>query len=143
VDQLTTTNLALLGLRLALGGMLVTHGPNKMFGAEGLDGTTKWFASLGLQPAWVHTRLATATEIASGIILAARFLTPFAAAAFIGLRTVAAMTDHRGKGFFVFKGGWEYVAIVGVVAAVIAAIGPGGSSLDRPSAGACAGGTGR
>jgi hypothetical protein len=42
----------------------------------------------------------------------------------------AAATDHRGKGFFVFKGGWEYVGVVGVVAATIAALGHGRWSVD-------------
>jgi putative oxidoreductase len=131
VDQLTTFDLALFVLRLALGGMLVAHGLNKVFGSGGLAGTTRWFASLGLQPAWVHARVAAATEIGAGVLLVLGLLTPVASAAFIGLMTVAALTDHGRKGFFVFKGGWEYVAIVAVVAAVIAAIGSGEWSLDH------------
>ena len=33
--------------------------------------------------------------------------------------TVASLTDHRGKGFFIFKGGWEYVAFVGAIAVAL------------------------
>jgi putative oxidoreductase len=44
--------------------------------------------------------------------------------------TVAARTDHRGKGFFVFKGGWEYVGVVGGAAVALAALGHGRYSLD-------------
>ncbi|CAM5732760.1 hypothetical protein SALBM311S_09669 [Streptomyces alboniger] len=44
--------------------------------------------------------------------------------------TVAARTDHRGKGFFVFKGGWEYVGVVGGAAVALAALGNGRYSLD-------------
>jgi putative oxidoreductase len=55
---------------------------------------------------------------------------PLAAAAFIGLMAVAAVTDHRGKGFFVFKGGWEYVALIAVFAAGLACTGPGRYSAD-------------
>ncbi len=52
-------------------------------------------------------------------------------AAAVGLMTVAARTDHRGKGFFVFKGGWEYVGVVvGGAAVALAALGPGRYSLD-------------
>ena len=42
---------------------------------------------------------------------------PLPSAAAIGLMTTAARTDHKGKGFFVFKGGWEYTAVVSLVAA--------------------------
>lgn len=44
--------------------------------------------------------------------------------------TVAARTDHRGKGFFVFKGGWEYVGVVGGAAVALAALGNGRYSVD-------------
>jgi putative oxidoreductase len=55
---------------------------------------------------------------------------PLAGAAFSGLMSFAAVTDHRGKGFFVFKGGWEYVALIGVIAAALVSIGPGRYSAD-------------
>ena len=51
--------------------------------------------------------------------------------AFVGLMTVAALTDHRGKGYFIFKGGWEYVVFVAIVAVALAVLGPGRWSLDH------------
>jgi putative oxidoreductase len=110
--------------------MLFTHGYNKVFGAGGLAGTTRWFAALGLKPAAVHARMAAATEIGAGALMTLGAASPLPAAATIGLMTVAARTDHKGKGFFVFKGGWEYTGVVGAVAAVIAALGPGRLSID-------------
>jgi len=110
--------------------MLVAHGYNKVFGKGGLTGTTAWFDSLGLKPANVHARMAAATEIGSGALITLGAASPLPAAAAIGLMTTAARTDHKGKGFFVFKGGWEYTAVVGIVAAVIAAVGPGRYSVD-------------
>jgi putative oxidoreductase len=110
--------------------MLFTHGYNKVFGKGGLAGTTGWFDSLGLKPAHVHARMAAATEMGAGTLMTLGAASPLPAAAAIGLMTTAARTDHRGKGFFVFKGGWEYTGVVGVVAAVMAAIGPGRFSLD-------------
>jgi putative oxidoreductase len=117
-------------LRLAIGPMLFIHGYNKVFGQGGLAGTTRWFEGLGLRPAAVHARMAAATEMGSGALLTLGAASPLPAAAAIGLMTTAARTDHRGKGFFVFKGGWEYTGVVGLVAAVIAALGPGRFSLD-------------
>jgi len=37
----------------------------------------------------------------------------------------AAATDHRGKGFFIFKGGWEYTAVVAAAAVALAGSGAG------------------
>jgi putative oxidoreductase len=118
-------------LRLGLGPMLVAHGSNKVWGKGGLDGTTGWFESLGLRPAAVHARLAAGTEIGAGVLLTAGAFAPLPEAAAIGLMATAAATDHRGKGFFVFKGGWEYVAVVAVANMALAGLGHGRWSVDR------------
>lgn len=125
-----SVDLSCLLLRLTVGPMLFTHGYNKVFGQGGLEGTTRWFDGLGLQPAGVHARMAAATEMGSGALMTLGAATPLPAAAAIGLMTTAARTDHRGKGFFVFKGGWEYTAVVAAVSAVMAILGPGRISVD-------------
>jgi putative oxidoreductase len=117
-------------LRLVIGPMLFTHGYNKVFGGGGLKGTTAWFNSLGLKPAWVHARMAAATEMGAGALMTLGAASPLPAAATIGLMATAARTDHKDKGFFVFKGGWEYTGVVGAVAAVTALLGPGRISVD-------------
>ncbi|MCW2830931.1 MAG: DoxX family protein [Aeromicrobium sp.] len=124
-------NLGLLILRLSLGPMLILHGWNKVFGAGGLAGTEGWFSSLGLRPAWLHARLAPLNEIGAGILMTLGLLNGLAAMAFVGLMLVATFTDHRGKGYFVFKGGWEYTVLVAMVAVAVAATGPGEWSLDN------------
>ncbi len=124
-------DLAALLIRLALGPMLIIHGYNKIFGPGGLTGTAGWFESLGLRPAWLHARVAAVTEIGAGVLVTLGLLTGLAAAAFVGLMLVAALTDHRGKGYFVFKGGHEYVLLVAMVAVGLAALGPGRWSLDE------------
>lgn len=121
---------ASLVLRATLGPMLVAHGWNKIAGRGGIAGTTRWFEALGLRPAGLHARMAAGTEIAAGVGLAAGVANPLPAAATVGLMTVAALTDHRGKGFFIFKGGWEYVGVVGGGAVALAALGHGRYSLD-------------
>ena len=124
-------DLGLLLVRLALGPMLFVHGLNKVAGSGGIGGTTRWFEGLGLRPAWLHARLAAATEVGAGALLSLGLLTGLDATAFVGLMAVAALTDHRGKGFFVFKGGCEYTLVVAVVAVGLASAGPGAWSLDR------------
>ncbi|MGH9056303.1 MAG: DoxX family protein [Acidimicrobiales bacterium] len=124
------TDVPALLLRLSLGPMLVAHGYNKVLGKGGIEGTTRWFDSLGLRPPNVHARLAAATEIGAGSLMAVGALSPLPAAATVGLMATAARTDHRGKGFFVFKGGWEYTAVIGAAATALAALGPGRFSVD-------------
>ncbi|MEU1180795.1 DoxX family protein [Streptomyces sp. NPDC005820] len=121
---------AALVLRATLGPMLFAHGWNKVAGPGGLEATTGWFEALGLRPAAVHARMAAGTEMAAGVGIALGTAGPLPAAAAVGLMTVAARTDHRGKGFFVFKGGWEYVGVVGGAAVALAALGHGRYSLD-------------
>jgi putative oxidoreductase len=122
---------AALVLRAAIGPMLIAHGTNKVFGAGGLEGTTGWFDSLWLQPAHVHARMAAATEIGAGALISLGAGNPFPSAAVVGLMATAAATDHRGKGFFVFKGGWEYTAVVAGAATALAGLGNGTWSVDR------------
>lgn len=124
-------DLAMLVLRIALGAMLIAHGANKILGAGGLVGTAGWFESLGLRPSYVHARVAAFTEIGAGALLLVGLATTAASAAFIGLMLVATLTDHRGKGYFVFKGGWEYSVLVMMMAIVPALVGPGEWALDH------------
>lgn len=118
-------------LRASIGPMLIAHGTNKVFGSGGLEGTTGWFESLGLRPAAVHARMAAATEIGAGTLITLGAGNPLPSAAVVGLMATAAATDHRGKGFFVFKGGWEYTAIVAAAAIALAGLGHGRWSVDR------------
>ncbi|MDQ6945099.1 MAG: DoxX family protein [Actinomycetota bacterium] len=118
-------------LRLAVGPMLVVHGCNKIFGSGGLEGTAKYFESLGLRPGALHARLGAGTEIGAGALMTLGALSPLPAAGAIGVMATAARTDHKGKGFLVFKGGWEYTGVVAVAAAAMAALGPGPLSVDR------------
>ena len=138
----STADVGALILRLTIGPMMIVHGSNKVLGPDGLDGTTRYFDYLGLQPAAVHARVAAATEIGTGALLTVGAMTPLASAGVIGIMAVASATDHKGKGFFVFKGGWEYVGVVGATAAALSALGPGRYSFDG-ARGKARGGLGR
>lgn len=124
-------DVGLLVLRLAIGPMLISHGWNKVFGGGGLAGTAGWFESLGLRPGWLHARTAAFSELAVGALVTAGLLTGFASFGFVALMVVATLTDHRGKGYFVFKGGCEYTVLVATVAVSLSSLGPGSWSLDN------------
>lgn len=121
------SDVALLMVRVVLGLTLAAHGVNK---AQSLDGTSRWFDSIGMRPGRVHARLAAGGEIFAGVCFALGLLTSFAALGFVGLMTVAWYTSHRTRGFFIIKEGWEYVMVLAVVATTVAMLGPGQISVD-------------
>ena len=127
-------DLAALLLRAVLGITMLAHGWNHAFGGGKLAGTTRWFASIGMRPAWVHAYVATVTEIGSGVLLLLGLLTPLAAAGVLGTMLVALVTAHIKNGFFIFRPGqgYEYVLMICVVALALAGTGAGWLSLDHP-----------
>ena len=127
--DVSETDVALLLIRVVLGVTMAAHGVAKLRG--GISGVASWFDGMGMRPGWLHARLAAFGEIAAGLCLAFGFLTSFAALGFVGLMTVAALTDHRGKGFFILNQGWEYVMVLAVAAVTIAMLGPQRWSVDR------------
>lgn len=126
-------NLALLGLRLILGAVMLAHGINHIIGGGKIAGTGRWFESLGMKPGPLHAWLASITEVAGGALLVLGLLTPLACAAVVGVMLVALITNHRKNGFFIFRPGegYEYVLTLTVVALCLAALGGGEWSLDH------------
>ena len=130
MEFVTEVNLALLILRIGLGLTMAAHGYGKFFTGGRIAGTAGWFDSMGMRPGRVHALLAASGEVAAGLFFAAGLLTSFAALGFVGLMAVAWYTVHRDSGFFIIKEGWEYVFVLGLVASMVAMIGPGEWSLD-------------
>jgi putative oxidoreductase len=127
-------NLALLGLRLMLGAVMLAHGINHIIGGGKIAGTARWFASLGMKPGILHAWLASLTEVGAGTMLVLGLLTPLACAGVIGVMLVALITNHWKNGFFIFRPGegYEYVLTLTVVALCLSMLGSGEWSLDNP-----------
>lgn len=124
-------NLVMFIFRVLVGLTFAAHGYAKMFRGGKIAGTAGWFDSIGMKPGKVHALAASITEMGAGALLAVGLLTPFAAAAIIGVMLVAGWTVHRSDGFFIVSGGWEYTFIVALMAFAIAGLGPGAWSLDE------------
>ncbi len=122
-------NVILTVFRVLFGFTFFTHGYAKQFQGGRIAGTAGWFDSMGMKPGKVHAQMASLTEMGAGLALAVGLVTPLAAAAVIGVMVVAAYTVHR-EHFAVVKNGWEYTFVVGLIAAVIAGLGPGEWSID-------------
>ena len=123
-------DVVLLVFRCSLGAVLFLHGYNHLWGPGGLEGTARWFGSLGFRPARLHAFLSGAVELAIAVGFVLGLLTPLACAALVGTMLAAGWTDHRPNGFFMFRNGYEYVLVFALTAVALAAIGPGTLSVD-------------
>jgi putative oxidoreductase len=121
---------ALLAVRLVLGAVMAAHGWNHWRGPGGIDGTARWFGGLGLTRPRLQAWLSVLTELGAGALLALGLLTPLACAAVLSVMLVAGLLAHRPHGFFVFKEGYEYVLVLGVLTVALGAWGPGKYALD-------------
>jgi putative oxidoreductase len=125
------TDISLLIIRLIVGLTLVAHGWNHAFGGGKITGTARWFESLGLRPGRLHACLSALTETGCGLALAAGFLTPLAAGGLLGTMVVAGVIEHRKHGFFIFRNGYEYVLMIGVILIALSVCGGGRASADH------------
>jgi putative oxidoreductase len=124
-------SLGLLAARLILGGYLVAHGAQKLFGAfggYGLEATGGHFESIGLKPGKAMAGVAGATELGGGALTAAGIASPLGPIMVIGTMGVAAFT-HRAKGPLASAGGYEPALTNLAAAAALAAAGPGAFRL--------------
>jgi putative oxidoreductase len=127
-------DIALLVLRVIVGGTLAGHGTQKLFGwfgGSGLRGTAGGFEKLGYRPGLPMAFLAGLGESGGGALLALGLLTPLAAAAGIGVMLNAIVSVHLPKGFWNIKGGFEFPLTIATVFAAIGFSGPGRFSVDR------------
>jgi putative oxidoreductase len=126
-------DLGILILRTVVGLTLAAHGAQKLFGwfgGHGIAGTGAFFEQLGFRPGKVQAALAGLMETGGGLLLAAGFLTPLAAASIVAVMLVAIVSVHASKGFFAQSGGYEYPLILGAAAAALGFTGPGAFSVD-------------
>lgn len=126
-------DLGLLALRVGTGGVLAAHGAQKLlgwFGGGGVSGTATAMESMGFRPGRVNALAAGLGEAGGGALLALGLATPVGGAAAAGTMAGAAAV-HAPNGFFAMKGGYEYPAFLGFVAAGLAVTGPGRYSLDH------------
>lgn len=130
---MTRLDVASLLLRVALGSCIFLHGANKWRSAESRRATADWFGSIGMRRSKVQAAMAAFTEMGGGLLLVAGLFVPTAAAAILATMVVAIVVAHRRSGFFIFNEGqgWEYCAILGVVALAISGMGGGRVSLDN------------
>ena len=127
-------DIALLLIRITVGGILAAHGLQKLFGwfgGHGIRGTAGFLESLGFRPGRAYAWLLGGAELLGGIAFAVGLLTPLAAAAVAGVMLAAIAVVHWDKGFFAQAGGYEFPWALAMAAIALAFSGGGRYSVDH------------
>lgn len=130
----TLRDLALLAARLTLGGTIAAHGAQKLFGTfdgPGPEAAAQMMHSLGMRPGDRYARMASATEIGSGALIALGALGPIGPALLTSVMLVAIETVHRKKGYWNTEGGFEMNTMYITIALLLANVGYGSLSFDE------------
>jgi len=117
-------------VRVIIGINLVMHGWLKV-GTFGVAGVSGLMGKVGLEPAVGFAVAAMVLETIGAICIIIGLFTRFFAAALAIEMLIALLTVHIAGGFYVDKGGVEYVLLLGVVLFAIAIRGGGPYSVDR------------
>lgn len=132
MTSLHRKDLGLLALRSAVGGVLIAHGTQKLFGwfgGGGLEGTAQAMEHMGFTPGERSALAAGLGEAGGGALLAVGLATP-AAGSIVAGTMAGAIAVHAPAGFFAHGGGYEYPALLGACGLALGVSGAGRYSLD-------------
>jgi putative oxidoreductase len=123
-------NVGLLLLHGFVGCALVAHALQKLLIFRPA-GTSTYLRAFGFRAPRLMAVAVIAAELCGGVLLGVGLLIPVGAAIVVATMLVAALTDHRAKGWFITGSGAEFVTTNAVIALVLAAAGGGRFSLDH------------
>lgn len=117
-----------MGLRVVTGLIFAMHGYQKLAG--GVDGVAGFLGSLGFPIPMVMAVLLIAAELGGGILLILGAFTHWSAKILVIVSTVALVTVHLDKGFFLKTGGYEFILLLLAASFSIMITGPGCWAVD-------------
>lgn len=124
-----SASLGLLVLRVVVGAVFAAHGAQKIFEYT-LPGAIGSFAGMGIPLPEIAAPVVAFVELIGGILLIAGLLTRPVGILLAVDMAVALVAVHLPAGLWVGEGGFEFVAVLGVVALALAFTGAGRFSLD-------------
>lgn len=128
-------DLALLVLRVVVGGIVMQHGLMKLGWVHkggSIAGVAGWFNSIGLRPGLFWALVAIAAETLGGLLMVLGLGGPLGPGILAGDLVVVTVVAHVPQGFWVSGGkvGWEYTVPWAAVGFAVALLGNGNWSLD-------------
>jgi putative oxidoreductase len=129
-------DLALLLLRVVIGGVVMPHGLLKLglVGKGGsIAGVAGWFNSMGLRPGMFWAYVAVLAEAGGGLLTVLGLGGPIGPGVLAGDLVVVTIVAHWSQGFWAGGGkvGWEFPLPLAAGGLAIALAGNGAWSLDR------------
>jgi putative oxidoreductase len=127
-------DIGLLALRGVAGGFLTGHGGQKLFGwfeGPGIEGTTGFMDSLGLQPAKPWATMAGGSEFAGGVLTTLGLFHPIGPILKLGPMLTATRQMHWKTPVWATEGGAELPLTNIAISVALATSDPGRLSLDH------------
>ncbi len=125
---------ALLLARGVLGASIAAHGAQKLFGwfgGPGPEGAAQFFGSLGFEQPNQMARMASLTEIASGVLIATGAGGPIGPMLLVSVMATAVGSFHLKNGYWNENRGFEMNTMYALVALLLAVEDHGHFSLDE------------
>ena len=128
-------DIALLILRVVIGGVVMQHGLLKLglVGKGGsVTGVGRWFESLGMKPGLFWALVATTAEALGGALTVLGLGGPIGPGLLAGDLLVVTIVAHWSQGFWAGGGkvGWEFPLPLAAASLAIALLGNGAWSVD-------------
>jgi putative oxidoreductase len=128
-------DLALLVLRVVIGGIVMQHGLLKLgwVGQGGsIAGVAGWFNGMGMRPGLWWALVAIAAEAGGGLLTVLGLGGPLGPGVMAGDLIVVTIVAHVPQGFWAGGGkvGWEFPVPLAAAAFAVALLGNGSWSLD-------------
>jgi putative oxidoreductase len=127
-------NAAILLIRLFIGICFVVHALGKLglVGPGNMAGFEAWLKSMNIPYAALQARMAMASELTGGLLLATGLFTRVGALLCLSVMLVAALIGHKGGGYLITNNppGNEYTINLAAICLAVLLLGPGVYSLD-------------
>lgn len=115
----------LVGLRIIVGALFVTHGWPKLMAGGGGSGFAGSLAHMGFSPGAIWAWIVTIVEFGGGVCLLLGVLVRPAAALLVIEMLVATVKVNWARGYYWTSGGWEMPVLLAILAAILAVTAPG------------------